>query len=309
MNSMRCIEKQGLIREQAADEYVSGTIQIKILTEEELKADGNEIRYRVHLLQFMEHIQYCKAELMPNCIMGTFSIPNKKAILGSRIAFGYYMDGKQVALVGSGTEAEEVWEHLSKHELRAEGTTAEVLVDLLDLLIGDEVPFLQNLELRLSQIEEGLLTRVPKNFYQTVINFRKQLLVLHTYYEQLINMADMIASDHNEILSDLECQKFSTFSARAERLHDHVEMLREYVLQIREMYQTQIDINQNHAMNLLTVVTSLFLPLSLLVGWYGMNFYNMPELRWEYGYAALIVISVVILIAEIRFFKKKGLLQ
>ncbi|MDD3252589.1 MAG: CorA family divalent cation transporter [Lachnospiraceae bacterium] len=305
---MKCMEKRGLVRADIKQDYVPGSIQIRTMTEEELKADKESIRCRIQLLQFVRHIQYCKAELMPNCIVGTLFIPNKKEILSDRIGIGYYMDGMQLVLIGEEPVLAGLWELLQKHELRVDGTTADVLADFLDLLIEGEVPFLQGLEQQLSVIEERLLTRVPKNFYQTVIHYRKRLLVLHTYYEQLINMADMLAANHNEILSEAECQRFITFGARAERLHDHVEMLREYVLQIREMYQTQIDISQNHAMNLLTVVTSLFLPPSLLVGWYGMNFANMPELQWKYGYMALILLCVLILVTEIRWFKKKGLL-
>ena len=110
------------------------------------------------------------------------------------------------------------------------------------------------------------------------------------------------------LLDDRECQRFTSFEARAERLYNHVEMLREYVLQIREMYQTQIDVSQNHAMNLLTVVTSLFLPLSILVGWYGMNFPGMPEFGWKYGYPTVILISILIIVLEILYFKKKKML-
>ena len=93
-----------------------------------------------------------------------------------------------------------------------------------------------------------------------------------------------------------------------ERLGDHVSLLREYILQIREMYQSQIDIAQNRTMGILTVVTTLFLPLTLLVGWYGMNFTNMPELTWKYGYPAVGVLSIIIIILEIRFFRKRNLL-
>lgn len=305
---MRTIEKQGMVREQVDEAYKAGSIQVRAMTEAELREYRGDISCRIQLLQYVSRIQYCKAELVPNAIMGTLAIPNKKELLGRRITVGYYMDGAQFLLVGDEKETDMLWGFLEKHELRKEGTTADVLIDFLNMLVDEEVPFLQRMEEKLSKMEEGLLERIPGNFYQTVIRYRRQLLTLHTYYEQLINMTDMIQSNHNEILSGRECQRMASFGARAERLHGHVEMLREYVLQIREMYQTQIDVSQNHTMNLLTVVTSLFLPLSLLVGWYGMNFVDMPELHWRYSYPVLIGISALILILEVRFFRKKGLL-
>lgn len=303
---MKTIEKRGLIRTGPSREYEPGNILITGMTEEELKEEEHELPHRIRLLQEMERLQYCKAELYPGCIMGTMAIPVKEDLVGQKRELGYYMDGQRFLLVGEDTDR--ILGMMEARGMQGGGTPADVLADFLNLLIEDEVPFLQHLEEKLSQIEEGLINHIPKNFYQIVIRYRRQLLVLHTYYEQLINMSDMIENNGGELLDARECQRFTSFGARAERLHDHVEMLREYVLQIREMYQTQIDVSQNHAMNLLTVVTSLFLPLSILVGWYGMNFVNMPELRWPYGYPVMIGLSVGILALEIRFFRKKGLL-
>ena len=81
--------------------------------------------------------------------------------------------------------------------------------------------------------------------------------------------------------------------------------LREYCLQVRELFQAQVDIRQNRIMQILTVVTTLCLPLSLVAGWYGMNFVGMPELGWKYGYPAVIAVSVLIVILCLWIMKKK----
>ena len=85
-------------------------------------------------------------------------------------------------------------------------------------------------------------------------------------------------------------------------------MLREYLLQLRELYQSQVDLQQNRVMSILTVVTTIFLPLTLIAGWYGMNFPGMPEFEWKYSYPAVIVISILIIVLEILYFKKKKML-
>lgn len=92
---------------------------------------------------------------------------------------------------------------------------------------------------------------------------------------------------------------------RVELLQNHVHLLRENVLQIRELYQSMQDARQNKIMVVITIVTTIFLPLTLITGWYGMNFVYMPELQWRYGYFAVIMISLIIVIAEIIYFKKK----
>lgn len=84
-----------------------------------------------------------------------------------------------------------------------------------------------------------------------------------------------------------------------------MKTLRESAEQAREAYQAQIDIEQNNVMKIFTVLTAIFLPLTLLVGWYGMNFQYMPELGWKYGYVYVIGLSVVTCVICFVLFKKK----
>ena len=76
-------------------------------------------------------------------------------------------------------------------------------------------------------------------------------------------------------------------------------------MQIRDLYKAHLDVKQNRIMTVLTVVTTIFMPLTLIVGWYGMNFRYMPELEWHWGYPVIIIASVVIVVASLLFFKKK----
>ena len=88
-------------------------------------------------------------------------------------------------------------------------------------------------------------------------------------------------------------------------MKQEAQSLREYAMQVQDVYQSEISIHQNNVMKFLTVVTTIFLPLTLIAGWYGMNFYNMPELGWKYGYPVVSGISLVIVAICLWFFKKK----
>lgn len=105
-----------------------------------------------------------------------------------------------------------------------------------------------------------------------------------------------------------ERQGWERYIHRTERLHSYVEEIKEYLKQLRELYQTQIDIQQNRVMTVLTIVTTVFLPLTLITGWYGMNFVHMPELQWKYGYVGVFVLSLLVAGGEICFFKKRKML-
>ena len=76
-------------------------------------------------------------------------------------------------------------------------------------------------------------------------------------------------------------------------------------MQVRDLYHGQLEVRQNHTMTLLTVVTTIFMPLTLIAGWYGMNFRYMPELEWRWGYPIVIAVSIVIVVVSLIFFKKK----
>ena len=73
---------------------------------------------------------------------------------------------------------------------------------------------------------------------------------------------------------------------------------------VREAYQALLDIESNKVMKLFTVITSIFLPLTLLVGWYGMNL-SMPETASRYTYPVVIIVSIAIVVGAIVYFKRK----
>ncbi len=76
-------------------------------------------------------------------------------------------------------------------------------------------------------------------------------------------------------------------------------------MQVRDLHNTQLEVRQNKTMTLLTVITTIFMPLTLIAGWYGMNFRYMPELGWRFGYLAVFVLSVAVIVCCLILFKKK----
>jgi magnesium transporter len=86
---------------------------------------------------------------------------------------------------------------------------------------------------------------------------------------------------------------------------DTIETLREMVSASLEIYLSSISYRLNAVMKVLTIITTIFMPLTFIVGIYGMNFEHMPELKWGWGYPLVLGVMVAIAIGMLGFFKRK----
>ena len=187
---------------------------------------------------------------------------------------------------------------------KLEGDNQQLLYRFFAHLLKEDVDHLDGLEADITETEDELLTGPSRDYLDRIIAFRRELLRLKRYYEQLTSIFDELSVNDNGLLTADTVRRFVILARRAERYCAGVLNLREYVAQMREAYQAQIDIRQNDLMKVFTVVTAIFLPLTLLVGWYGMNF-PMPELAWRYSYPVVAAVSAVIVVGMIVYFKKK----
>lgn len=301
------IEAGRLSREENEAVRTENGHEIWLVNPEEFNLLRLEPPYKKSLVRALEQIQYCKIEMFRDGVQGTMKVPKGNADKIMLLTFGFYIKENKLIFIEEGTMIENMLEKISGN-LSGNCTLNQILFILFEMLIEDDVIYLQSLEECLAVMEEELLREIPGHFYETILQYRKKFTLFHSYYEQLIDIGDRMQEYADRDMTGEEASAWQNYANRAERLHNHVEALREYLIQIRELYQSQIDIRQNKVMSILTVVTTFFLPLTLLVGWYGMNFPNMPEFGWKYGYQFVIVVCLIIILAEIIYFKKKKLL-
>lgn len=178
------------------------------------------------------------------------------------------------------------------------------MYNFFDNLLKGSTKYLEDFEDKVSKIDESIMKGIKKNNREKIIKLRYEVLRLKKYYEQFDFAFEELKLNDNDLISD-DCLKyFNILKNRSKRFVSMVSNLKEYVTQVRESYQAQIDIEQNKLMKLFTVVTSIFLPLTLITGWYGMNL-KMPEYDWELGYLFVIFVFAVVSIIWYIIFKKK----
>lgn len=173
-----------------------------------------------------------------------------------------------------------------------------------NLFKGDNVN-LEGLEDRISNLDDAVIHDSSDATREQILDARYDVLRLKKYYEQFEEIFDELCDNDNGIISDDYLNYFDILNNRCERLVRQVLNLKEYVVQVRESYQAQIDIEQNRLMKIFTLVTSIFLPLTLIAGWYGMNL-QMPEFTWKYGYLFVIAVCIIVVAIWAIIFKKKG---
>jgi magnesium transporter len=173
-------------------------------------------------------------------------------------------------------------------------------------IINGDSRFLEDTEFYINNLEELVFNdKVGNDLNYNLLRIKQRLLLLRNYYEQLIDINKSLEENENEIFDESELKHFKIFIDKAERLKDNVDMLRDSVVHLKDAYESSLELKLNQTMKVFTLFTVIFSPLTLIVGWYGMNFNSMPEFNWKYGYAFVIGLSVTTIAVIIFIFKRK----
>lgn len=219
--------------------------------------------------------------------------------------FGFYISRNYLVIV---IEKESLWlnafyQSLLKDE-EEKYNISYIFFRLLDNVIQSDQSYLDKLLNQIVELEESVFKDRAADFSKKMIEIRKHLAILKRHYDPLTDIIEDFVSNENEICDKADIRYFIILNNRMKRLNHQVDQMSEYTNHVREAYDAQVEIKQNRIMQYFTLLTSIFLPLTLITGWYGMNFENIPELSWRYGYLYVIIISIVSSILCVYAFKK-----
>lgn len=246
-----------------------------------------------------------KLEVNYDSLTGSISIPDRENIAGERKEFAFAMDEKGVVFVDRTGYVSVALDAIRRTKKWRAPSLERFLYDFLEYIIGPDLTMLHRYETRLESLENQILKGEMVGVIEAVNDIRGDLIDLKTHYEQLADFTQELEENENCFFEPENLRYFHLISARIDRFSGYVQSMRDFCMQIRDLYQTQIDVKQNRIMTVLTVISTIFFPLTVITGWYGMNFRYMPELNWRGSYPLLAGICVCGIIAGIVVLKKK----
>ena len=294
------------LKEAKRDELKNSDRQyVAVLSFEEWKNERESFEYGIDIEPELSEIYTTKAEVNYDSLTGSFSIPHRDDLSAEDSKFAFVLDEKGIVFIDDSGKASELIESIIKVKKWKFPSLERFIYDFLDQIVIDDLRLMEKYERELDRMEKKMMEG-DDDFPSVRLNdIRSDIRDLRIHYEQLMDLGQELEENENNFFKLENLRYFRLFLNRMARLHDTSTSLREYTMQLRDQYKAHLDIKQNRIMTVLTVVTTIFMPLTLIVGWYGMNFRYMPELEWKWGYPVIIAVSLMIAVSSLLFFKKK----
>jgi magnesium transporter len=177
---------------------------------------------------------------------------------------------------------------------------------LLDCLIDNYFPILETLGVQLEALEDEVMQTPSKRILAKIQVVRRQLLLLHRTAWQQRDATNAFMREEASHFTPSQRVYLRDAYDHAVQVIDTIETYREITVSLVDVYLSSINNRMGEVMKVLTVMTSIFIPLTFIAGVYGMNFEYMPELEVWWGYPAVLALMAAVGVGLFIFFKRRG---
>ena len=301
---MKYYQIQNTLNKVAKEELQPGNTSVIVMTKKEFSNQAKKQFPDLNTEELFKEHYVTKAEVSYDMLSGCFAIPDRKDPSDTDHIFYFLLNKNGLIFIDDEDFVTSILQSIHTSKKWKNPSMARFLYDFIDTMIKDDLRVLESYEMELEEMEERLNVKDTAFSSRKLNRIRSKVRYMMMHYDQLIDLVEELDENENGFFSEEELIYFPKLLRRIERLYSTISSIREYTLQVKDMAKEKIDLKQNSITTLLTVVTTVFMPLTLITGWYGMNFHHMPELSWPFAYPLLFVIFVVIVILMLYFFKK-----
>lgn len=176
---------------------------------------------------------------------------------------------------------------------------------LIDIIVDQYFKVIENLGDEIDMLEENLFDLADKQVLEIIQKSRRDLLFVKKVVFPVREALNALLKNENKLIDLQHHRYFNDVYDHVFQMIEIIETYRELNAGIRDIFLSAQSNRMNQVMKMLTIIATIFIPLTFIVGLYGMNFDVMPELRWKYGYLGVWIFMLIIVGAMLIMFKKK----
>jgi magnesium transporter len=281
-------------------------VDLENATEEEITEVGTHFQF--HQLAIEDSLHMVQRPKWDNYNDYQFIVINTMNANTSEVEeIDFFLSGRMLVTIHSNSiqKINDIWEHV-RVVPGARTETIHLMHGIVDHVVDAYFPFVYKIEDELNTIEDNPRGVKTKELMDKLSKVRNQIKKMRRTISPMKELVyRLIESDKFDKISDHK-HYFNDVYDHLLRLSEMTESSQEISIDIRENYISTNAHQMNSIMMVLTVFTTIFMPLTFIVGIYGMNFDNMPELHWRYSYLMVWLLMIVIAVGMFILFKKKG---
>jgi magnesium transporter len=176
---------------------------------------------------------------------------------------------------------------------------------LIDTIVDNYFLILENLGEKIELVEEALMTHPTTATIQEIQKFKNVMIFLRRVVWPLREVVSGLGRKESPLIKETTEIYLRDVYDHTVQVMDTIEVYREMLSGMVDIYLSSVSNRLNSVMKVLTIIATIFMPLTFIAGIYGMNFKYMPELEWRWGYAAVWIIVIIIGVSMLIYFKKK----
>ena len=181
-----------------------------------------------------------------------------------------------------------------------------LLYALIDAVVDHYYIVIETLGNKIEDLEDNLFSGFShKEISQQIQDLKREVLRIRRAIFPLREIINRIEKTENKLIKKKTLQYYRDVYDHIIQISENIDIYREMIWGLMDMYMTTISNKMNEVMKVLTIIATIFIPLTFIAGIYGMNFENIPELHFKYGYFILWGIMIVLFLGMIYYFKKK----
>ena len=198
-----------------------------------------------------------------------------------------------------------VWERLEQDERPIEHGADFLCYTILDRLVDEYMPLLDIMDEEIDQLEDQVLVKPKPAVLQRILSLKHSILTLRRIIAPQREVMNRLSRDDLPEISTQHRIYYRDIYDHLVRVHDLSESIRDVVTGTLDTYLSATNNRLSEVMKALTIVSTIFLPLSFVAGVYGMNFEYLPELHWHYGYLVVWCVFIMIVLAMLWYFRRQ----